>query len=271
MRHVRLATFNVFSGRSLRDGAVDADRLRAAAAQLDADVVGLQEVDRAQPRSGGLDLAAEVAAALGAPAQGWRFAPALLGTPGGSWQPAEGDLDDSGAVVAAYGVALVSRLPVSSWHVVRLPASPLPAPVLVPSAEARGRVRPVLLPDEPRVVLAAVLELPGSGTMTVAATHLSFVPGWNVVQLRRVVAALRRLPQPVVLLGDLNMPWPLPLLGARGWRPLARRATWPAPRPRVQLDHILATGTLPDVVRAEALELPVSDHRALIVDLADPT
>jgi endonuclease/exonuclease/phosphatase family metal-dependent hydrolase len=49
---VRLATFNLLHGQSLDDGQVRADRLHAAVAHLDADVLALQEVDRDQPRSG---------------------------------------------------------------------------------------------------------------------------------------------------------------------------------------------------------------------------
>ena len=51
----------------------------------------------------------------------------------------------------------------------------------------------ILLRDEPRVLLAAILDTP-YGDVTVAATHLSFVPGWNVRQLRSSVRALRTLP-----------------------------------------------------------------------------
>ena len=82
---VRLATFNLLHGRSLSDGNVHADRVAAAVADLDADVLGLQEVDRAQPRSGLLDLTAIAADALDAPVH--RFAAAVVGTPGETWQP----------------------------------------------------------------------------------------------------------------------------------------------------------------------------------------
>ncbi|GFJ76106.1 hypothetical protein Phou_002860 [Phytohabitans houttuyneae] len=43
---VRLATFNVLHGRSLDDGAVERERFRSVIADLKADVLGLQEVDR---------------------------------------------------------------------------------------------------------------------------------------------------------------------------------------------------------------------------------
>jgi hypothetical protein len=71
-----------------------------------------------------------------------------------------------------------------------------------------------------------------------------------------------------VLLGDLNLPGGLPRI-ASGWRPLARLATYPAGEPVMQLDHALGHGPLPPVTRTAAARLPVSDHRALVVDLAD--
>ena len=43
---MRLATFNLLHGRSPADGVVDPDRLVAAVASLDADVLALQEVDQ---------------------------------------------------------------------------------------------------------------------------------------------------------------------------------------------------------------------------------
>src|SRR3954469_20928220 len=78
---VRIATFNILHGRSLEDGRVDVDRLADAVKSLDADVLGLQEVDRDQPRSMGADLTAVAAEAMGAPEH--QFVSALSGTPGG--------------------------------------------------------------------------------------------------------------------------------------------------------------------------------------------
>ena len=231
---MRLATLNLLNGTSLEDRSVTPGRLVEAVQALRADVVGLQEVDRGQPRSHGADLTASVAEAMGA--QHWRFVPALVGTPGGQWRAATDD--DAGTTEPAYGIGLVSRWPVRSWHVVRLPAAPVRSPVVLP-----GTRQLIWLQDEPRVGLAAVVDAPG-GPITVATTHLSFVPVWNGTQLRRLVAELGRLPGPRVLLGDLNMPPPFPRLLSR-WRVLARTATYPAWEPRIQLDHVLASGDLP--------------------------
>ena len=163
---MRIATFNILHGRSPSDDRVDVDRLAAAVKDLDAEVLALQEVDRDQPRSMNADLTALAAEAMGAVDS--QFVAALSGTPGGTWMAATGE-EQPGS--ASYGIALLSRLPVVSWRVVRLPASTVRLPVWF-----RGMKRPKFVCDEPRVAVAAVLEGP-SGQFTVANTHLSYVPG----------------------------------------------------------------------------------------------
>ncbi len=53
-----------------------------------------------------------------------------------------------------------------------------------------------------------------------------------------------------------------------GWQSLVKAATFPAPKPSMQLDHVLGRGSLPRVVDGQAHLLPLSDHRAVTVDLA---
>ena len=269
-RAVRLGTLNLLHGRSLSDGAVVPSRLAEAVRSLRCDVLGLQEVDRGQPRSDGRDLTAEVADAMDAPHA--RFVPALLGTPGGEWLTATDEhvsgtdgapAGDGVGQPPAYGVGLVSRLPVESWHVVRLRAAPVRSPVVLPGTRV-----PWMLADEPRVGLAAVVRT-HAGPWTVATTHLSFAPVWNGVQLRWLRDAVADLPRPVVLLGDLNLPAALPRW-LTGWRPLAEVKTYPAEDPRVQLDHVLADGTVPPVQSVETPLLALSDHRPVVVELAGP-
>ncbi|MEV4507971.1 endonuclease/exonuclease/phosphatase family protein [Dactylosporangium sp. NPDC049525] len=261
---MRLGTFNLMNGRSLADGLVDTDRVHAAIAGLDADVLGLQEVDRGQHRSGHADLAGIAADALGAPEV--LFVPAVVGTPGEGFRVAT-DADQGGAD-PHYGVALVSRYPVVEWRITRLPAAPLRSPILVGSIGGPGFM---LLDDEPRVMIAAVLETP-IGRVTVATTHLSFVPGWNVRQLQLVRRAMRAMPAPRVLLADLNLPGGLPRLFS-GWHRLAGLPTYPSPAPRVQFDHVLADRRglhrLPRVLQVANPVMPFSDHRPLIVTLRD--
>ncbi len=76
---LRLATANILHGRSLSDGLVDDDRMGAAIAALDADVIALQEVDAFQPRSNTVHQTALIAAA--SDTAHWRFMPAISGEP----------------------------------------------------------------------------------------------------------------------------------------------------------------------------------------------
>jgi endonuclease/exonuclease/phosphatase family metal-dependent hydrolase len=253
---MRLVTFNILNGRSTRDGRVDAERFARAVRSLDADILGLQEVDRHQERSGGTDLTAVAAESMGA--REHRFVAALSGTPGATWTAATGDEQPD---TAAYGVALLSRYPVRSWEVIRLPALPGRVPMVL-----AGR-RPRLVSDEPRVAVSALLDTP-SGTICVATTHLSFVHGWNALQLRRVVRALGTNPAPRVLMGDLNMS-PGTARRLSGMQSAAAALTFPAAAPTRQLDHILIDG-LPGGFHGAVHELELSDHRALAVDV-DPS
>ena len=253
---MRLASFNLLHGRSLSDGQVDAGRFAEAVRTLDVDVLGMQEVDRGQPRSQSRDLTREAAEIMGT--EHWLFAPALIGTPGESWRAAtDADGESTGA---AYGVGLVSKYPVKDWQIFRLAPAKMKSPILLP-----GSKKVIWMTDEPRVGLAAVIDSP-IGVITVATTHLSFVPVWNGVQLRKLCAALETLPCPRVLLGDLNMPSPLPQVLSR-WTSLAKVKTYPSTDPKIQLDHVLASGDVGLVRSVDTPVLPLSDHRALVVTL----
>jgi endonuclease/exonuclease/phosphatase family metal-dependent hydrolase len=109
----------------------------------------------------------------------------------------------------------------------------------------------------------------GSRPVTVAAAHLSNKQGPNARQLRKLQAVLVARPAPRLLLGDLNLPATALLLASRrGWPGGGRGRTIPNSRPTRQLDHVLRhdpAGLLrPGGARVVAV--PVSDHRALVVD-----
>ena len=295
---LRLATYNVLHGMPVLGGVptvprdangrptgpptVDDDvALRAAIASLDADVLGMQEVDVHQPRSGLAHQVRAAADALDAPH--WRFAPSVVGTPGEhGWRPASAAHEHSGApgrtsssrtdvavevdrMGPLYGVGLVSRRPVLEWRTTRFDAAPFSMPLLVP---ADPRPRMIRVPDEPRAAIAAVIE-GAHGPVTVVTTHLSFVPGYNVRQLRALRRWVADLPRPLVVLGDFNLPGGIPRR-VSGFEPLFRGATYPSTNPRVQLDHVLADGLTVgqrESVRSAVHLLPASDHAAVTVDL----
>lgn len=284
MTVLRVATFNLLHGMALDDGSTSPTRLADALRELDADIVALQEVDRHQDRSAQADQAAVAAAAVGA--ADWRFLAAVHGVPApiSGWLPAPGaperhvyGAQHNGTGGPSYGIALLSRLPVLRWRARRFPAAPLSLPLRV-----QGRPGLTRVPDEPRSVLAAVVEGP-RGPFTVLAAHLSFVPGWNVSQLSRIGRSSADLPEPQLLLGDFNLPGRIPqaVVGRRErgpggrprrhrvrWRSLARVPTYPSYRPRVQFDHVFGHGVGPDAVRrTETVRLGVSDHCALVVEL----
>ncbi|HEV7421750.1 MAG TPA: endonuclease/exonuclease/phosphatase family protein [Mycobacterium sp.] len=252
---MRMATFNILHARNVDDG-VDIDRFRRVIGELDVDLLALQEVDCVQPRSGMADLTAVAAEAMNA--ESHRFVAAIAGTPGATWMAATGSESPG---TAGYGVALLSRYPATSWQVVRLPRIPTRFPMYLP-----GPKRVMIVDEEPRAAVIGRFETP-LGVMTVANTHLSFVPGWNRRQLVELVRDLRGLPGPHLLAGDLNMNPP----AVRRWsrlRSLAAGLTFPADSPDRQLDHVLTDDPDLVAVRSSTPTMPISDHRPLVVELA---
>lgn len=261
MATLRAGGFNILHGMGVLDGAREPDpaALHDSIAGLGADVLGIQEVDAAQPRSSMVDQTAVVAEALGA--QHWRFVPTVVGTPGPGARfraATESDIEAAwrGPITAPlYGVGLVSRIPVRQWHRLVMAPARVTMPLLVPDDPKPRMMR---VPDEPRAAIAAVLDL--AVPITVATVHLSFVPGFNLRQLRRVKAWLAGLPRPLILAGDFNMPGRLPGR-VTGWYEAELGPTYPVTKPRVRFDHILSEGIRTHDATVHAL--PVSDHCAV--------
>jgi endonuclease/exonuclease/phosphatase family metal-dependent hydrolase len=233
---LRLASFNIRAGRG-PDGRADPRRLRSALNGLGADVLALQEVDRDQGRSGGVDQAALAAAALGVEGPAHVRFEATVGCLG------RRRCGCDGAPGPGYGLALVSRLPIARWRRVELPGS-----------------------GEPRIALAAVLAGPAP-VRTVVTTHLSALPVLGAIQLRRLAAAVGDLPDPLVLLGDLNLPAPVAARLLPGWQAVGRGPTFPTSRPRLRLDQAHLRDGHRLSCAGDVVATAVSDHRALTVDL----
>lgn len=134
-----------------------------------------------------------------------------------------------------------------------------------------GAVERVALPHErghePRTAIIAEVDAKGTW-LSVAATHLSVATRESEPQLLAVLAALTRRPRPWLLLGDLNL-WPdrveRAVTGAGLTLVDPSALTFPAQAPRARIDHCAVAGL--EVGAIETRELPVSDHRALVVEV----
>lgn len=221
-----MATYNVLHGLSVRTGHLDLAAAAATIESLQADVVALQETDRALDRSGGVHQTAWLAERLG---MEHAFAPALLGDPETAWTTV--GADDPGG--PAYGVALLSRHPLRG-----VTRRPLPG-----GGPGHRRTRPTPSRPgwdrEPRVLLAADVVTP-DGPVRVATTHLSYLPWHGLVQLRAAVAGAEG---PTVLAGDFNLPVRVVRVAlGRGWRHAGGAPTYPSVRPRTQPDQLVVHG-----------------------------
>jgi endonuclease/exonuclease/phosphatase family metal-dependent hydrolase len=225
--------------------SVDTGSLYRAVQSLESDVFAFQEVDHFLPRSQSRPQMRDIAESIGA--RDWAMAPSVIGTPGESWRKlnsAEPEIISSASSHAelmheSYGIGIVSKVPVLSWHRLNLGNSPLGLPLVVPGDETgKGRPRFIYVKDEPRLAIAAVLE----NGFTVVNTHLSFVPGFNLAQLRRVKKWALQIAESTgtraIVLGDLNLPKNLPIV-ASSWKSLVTQNTYPSWGGKIQFDYIL--------------------------------
>lgn len=97
--HMKVMTYNIRHGRGL-DGKVNLDRIAADIRRAQADIVGLQEVDRFNIRSGFKDQVQQLAEKTG---MSWSYSPSV------TWG------------FAQYGNAVLSRYPIVSNEVYSLP------------------------------------------------------------------------------------------------------------------------------------------------------
>ena len=217
-----LASLNTHCGRGADGQPYD---LGAACRQLKADVIVLQEVWR--PRAGP-DPVTKIAAALGAEPLWADLMP-------------ETDLRGFGirgeTAQGRWGLAALTTVPVTGHQVADL-----------------GQIRgdPI-----PRAAQLITLELPGRGPLRIVNTHLTYRL-LSPIQLLRLVRRLTADDIPTVIAGDLNMPGPLTGLAA-GYAQAVSGRTYPAHRPLLQLDHILASRRVA-TCGGEVLPPAGSDH-----------
>ena len=243
----------------------DCSGLAAAAAALGSDVIAIQEVDHGLGRSNNAFQTRDIAIAMGA--KNWAFAPAIIGSPEGKWEKANNDIatniESTSAIDSgSYGIGIVSKISVIKWHRLNLGRSIVGMPLLIPDTET-GKAKAIYIKDEPRLAIAAELE----NGWTVINTHLSFVPGMNLLQLRKLKSWADSFGEKVLLMGDFNLPGSIPAMGSK-WQSLILQNTYPSWLPKVQFDYILSKDVaLKDVVQVPTTKSSISDHLPLTIEI----
>ncbi|WP_254878654.1 endonuclease/exonuclease/phosphatase family protein [Streptomyces sp. NA04227] len=245
---LRVATYNIHAGAGA-DSVFDVDRQEAALRALDADVIGLQEVDvHWGARSQWRDLATELAERLGMHVY---FAPIYSFDP-----PSEG------APRREYGPAVLSRYRFTETvnHDITRLSTQDPNPVPAPA------------PGFPEVVVR-VRGLP----VHIYSTHLDYRPDpavrtAQVADTRRILAEdcdrHGRCPRQI-LLGDFNAePGAAEL--APLWQELTdadpAAPTFPAAAPVKRIDYV-TVGEGVRVLNSEVVNTLASDHLPIVADL----
>ena len=224
------------------------------------DFISLQEVDYLQPRSGNINQTKLIAESMGL--KYWYYLPALLGTPGSRWQKVKNlepgiisQNTNNPSPNTSYGIGFATSVPIKKIYTKALGRSIIGMPLLIPKDNGKG-ARFIYVKDEPRVALIAELE----NGLTIATTHLSFVPFVNVFQLNRLIIALKKLSGVPVLVGDLNLPANIPSK-LSGFKSVISQSTYPSWKPKIQFDYIMVANK--QEVQASPLSTikpDISDH-----------
>jgi len=271
---MRITSWNLLHGQG-------APNIRAIANTLDVGnshfVIGVQEVDAYQDRSDQVFQVAELASELGAAYFG--FVRCVIGTPGFKWRRVRKDEEvliinsDSGNSDSppSYGIGLITNVPVTKWEILALGKSVVGLPLVFPDASAGSGVRPKLrfiyVKDEPRYAVAAQL----ANGFTVVNMHLSFVPFVNLFQLWRVKRWLAKMPGKHFLIGDLNLPFDIPVKLSK-WKSLVSMASYPTWQPKIQFDYILSDNfgvdkSSKDSITPLHLRSEISDHLPVTIEI----
>jgi endonuclease/exonuclease/phosphatase family metal-dependent hydrolase len=224
------------------------------------DFISLQEVDYLQPRSGNINQTKLIAESMGL--KYWYYLPALLGTPGSRWQKVKNlepgiisQNTNNPSPNTSYGIGFATSVPIKKIYTKALGRKIIGMPLLVPKDNGKG-ARFIYVKDEPRVALIAELE----NGLTIATTHLSFVPFVNVFQLNRLIIALKKLSGVPVLVGDLNLPANIPSK-LSGFKSVISQSTYPSWKPKIQFDYIMvANNQEVQATPLSTIKPDISDH-----------
>jgi endonuclease/exonuclease/phosphatase family metal-dependent hydrolase len=234
---IKVITFNMHHGKGT-DGKVNLNRIADIIEESEADLVGLNEVDRCfSQRSQCIDQLSWLADRLNMHSS---FAAAVTLTAKGSIGSGQ------------YGNALLSRFPITSQkqHVL-------------------GNVRSRL--NEARVLLETVVQM-NQQHLILYVTHLSLNPIAHRNQVDFMVKKIIDDKQPIILMGDMNM-----RPRSRAWKKITDVLgdvcqlrcpypchTFPSYRPAIQLDYIFTSKNI-QIASAEVIRKNVlaSDHLPL--------
>ncbi len=233
-----MLVYNIHAGKDAA-GVDNLSRVADLVREVGADVVLLQEVDRGTRRSGGIDQ------------------PAVLSRSTGLSVAFGKTLDYDGG---EYGIAILSRWPIGSQDLTRLPVEP-------PQQRAGGSY-------EPRGAQRVVVRAPG-GDVGLVNTHLdaSREEHYRRQEARTVLSIARHLGQRALVGGDFNSTPDSDVQAAvragglrDAWLECGRGDgfTYPADTPTKRIDYLYLT----DAARcssAVVLTTTASDHRPLLV------
>ena len=271
---MRVTSWNLLHGMAIppsNDLAADQAKLGQGIQAIGADVIGIQEVDEKLGRSGNISQTKLVSEAMGT--RHWGFAPVIIGEPGAKWRKlnaaelkliTEENREQNNE--GSYGIGIVSKIPIINWDRLELGKSVFGMPLVIPAENKKGKqsIRFIYVADEPRVALAATLDC----GWTVINTHLSFVPGVNYWQLRKIKRWAKKLSEQyktqVLIIGDMNLPKGLPAAGST-WNSLVTQNSYPSWGAKIQFDYILSETlqpgqfeVLPIVATGMSDHLPIS-------------
>jgi endonuclease/exonuclease/phosphatase family metal-dependent hydrolase len=282
---MRITSWNLLHGQGATNFRAIANTLNVGRSDF---VIGVQEVDAFQDRSDQVFQVAELASELGATYFG--FVRCVIGTPGFKWRKVRKDeavlITNSDAInisgeagsksdnPPSYGIGLITSVQVKKWEILALRKSVVGLPLVFPDASAdenaagdaknapKPKLRFIYVKDEPRYAVAAHLE----NGYTVVNVHLSFVPLVNLYQLWRVKRWLAKMPGEHFLIGDLNLPFNIPVKLSK-WKSLVSMASYPTWQPKIQFDYILSDNISIATVSPINLQSDISDHLPVTIEI----
>lgn len=232
---MRIASFNIHGGRL--GGRRNLPPLIAACIDLDADILGLQEVDRRRRRSGFADQAKVVARGMGCDHV---------------YGPTRHRI-----VRGQYGNALIANGTIHDVDVPVLPDSGT-------NQQRRAAIIARVVTDRAEVSVA----------VTHLAHHpkrFEHLPDEAPDQLAAVLEWLKERPAPRILMGDFNMQPPRvePILADAGFEIAPTGPAYPVDKPKIQLDYLAVDGL--DIETASTVPITnVSDHRPIVAKVRLP-